>query len=274
VICPYCDSLIRELPDNRTCPQCGAPLGSCIEGMRKPKKKLVFPEAPVGVYKDAAGYLKIEKDSITFYRNQWPAVSAKMRTIPLDEIVAVSFGKARPFCAGFLCVREWQDRHFPLATKSREIVFDETSVYFRPKDNEKFLKVYQFLRSCADVVNASRYTELNTSLLGKYKGFYGYMELGEHAVSFFKNVPFKDPMECVIPYDEIAEVKIQQAMGTKRGGLSIRKRDESKMLDVVLGNAIVDDSSIDFEENQNQKMLEVYAFLTDHVRSNFKQWSL
>ena len=30
MICPYCDSLIRNLPDNRTCPQCGAPLGSYI----------------------------------------------------------------------------------------------------------------------------------------------------------------------------------------------------------------------------------------------------
>ncbi len=37
MICPYCDSLVRDVPDNRCCPNCGGPLGAYCKKMERSK---------------------------------------------------------------------------------------------------------------------------------------------------------------------------------------------------------------------------------------------
>lgn len=277
MICPYCESLIRKMPDSGTCPNCGAPLGAYRSSYRaEGQAALSFPEPPVGIYKDVAGYLEVSKDSVTFYRNQWPLAAKTRRTIPLREIFAVSFEQGASFRSGFLCVRQWQDRHLPLAASGAEAVLDETSVYFRQSKNAEFHRVYVFLQQCAEIVKQAHLDLCDGeagSLLGKYTGYYGYMELGADAVTICKKLPLSLPSERVIPYAEIAEVAFREAKGQHDGGLSIRGRNNGKILTTALSDALIDDTSIDFSERSNDKMRRVYDFLMGHVKNNFREWS-
>ena len=274
MICPYCDSLIRNLPDNRTCPQCGAALGGCIGEKPVLKKDLVFPEPPVGVYKDVGGYIAVEKDSITFYRHRWPFTRKTYRTIPFHEIYAVSYIAPTTVMCGAVCVRQWQDRHIPLPTN--DFSTDETSVYFAGHKAKAFMPVYHFLKQCADIVNVSsniQALEENAGILGKYNGLWGYMELGENTVTFYKQVPLSLPVTTVIPYCEIAEVRFWKAMGCDEGCISIRRREEGKLFPVTDGDRLADGSTIGFSQACNETMRRVYDFLMDQVRENVRRWT-
>ena len=161
MICPYCDSLIRELPNNRICPQCGAPLAASFVEEQKNQNcahtakenestpKICFPEPPVGVYKDAAGYLELTEDSMVFLRRHF--IKEHKRIIPYSDIYAVTYESGATLNCGFLCVREWKDRNIPLVKSSTDAVYDETSVYFGKAKNRMFHNVYEFLKQCAEL---------------------------------------------------------------------------------------------------------------------------
>ncbi len=274
MICPYCDSLLKEIPESGTCPNCGGTLKDRFR-TKVQRSKWNYPDAPKGVYKDAAGYLEIEENGITFYRNQWPFAAKTVRTIPYSEIVAVSYKEGDFYGAGYLCVREWQDRHSELVSNASKAVLDKTSVYFNMKHNRTFLKVYQFLQNCVSITkSAMPYTcdVEKEALIGKYEGQYCYMELGEKGVLFSKAAPLVG--NRMVPYDEIAEVKLKRAKGFKAGGLSVRQRNDGKSLDKALRNEYADDTTFAFLETANEKMLTVYSFLMDCVRENADRWSL
>ena len=161
MICPYCDSLIRELPNNRTCPQCGAPLAASWAEEQKNQNhahtakekestpKICFPEPPVGVYKDGASYLELTEDSVVFFRKYF--IKGHKRIIPYSDIYAVAYEPGATFSCGFLCVREWKDRNIPLVKSSTDAVSDETSIYFIKERNQMFHNVYEFLKQCANL---------------------------------------------------------------------------------------------------------------------------
>ena len=164
MICPYCDSLIRDLSDNRVCPYCGAALGMYCkpevsnqkndqQELSPRKIEVSFPDPPIGTYKDAAGYLEIGKNSVTFYRKQF--FKGSKRTIQFQDIYAVSYKPGVTLNSGFLCVREWKDRNIPLAQKSADVPFDETSVYFRKSKNAMFEQVYNFLKQCEMLIRST-----------------------------------------------------------------------------------------------------------------------
>ena len=150
MICPYCDSRIGVLPDNRSCPLCGAPLGAAAQ------KKPQFPEPPLGKYKQTFGYMEIQERGVKFYEKF--LLSDKVnRIVPYDEIIEVAY---RPAVAnsqmGFLCVRGWQDRYLPIAKTYSEACDDSTAVVFGYRENRKYYQVYEFLKKCADIANAAR----------------------------------------------------------------------------------------------------------------------
>ena len=165
MVCPYCDSVIRDLPDNHICPHCGASLAlySKIECKGQQKSQLqstsrrvrgiTFPNPPVGRYKDAAGYLEVGEDGITFYRKQF--IRESKRTIRFGDIYAVSYKPGVTLNSGFLCVREWKDRNIPLVHASSDAVFDETSVYFVKSKNGIFEQIYMFLKQCEELVHSA-----------------------------------------------------------------------------------------------------------------------
>ena len=200
--CQYCDSIIKNVPDNGVCPNCGGAFGGA---KRRNSIELVFPEPPVGVYKDAAGYLEIAQDSVTFYRNQWPAEQNIRQTIAFRDIYAVSYVAARPFMAGSLCVRQWKDRNVSLVSGA-DAVMDETAVYFKKEKNQMFYEIYLFLKECTKIAKAAENgtQDTKTALVGKYPSFYGYMEVGEDGLLFYKKILFTPPTTRLILYDEIA----------------------------------------------------------------------
>ena len=148
MICPYCDSRVNVLPDNRSCPHCGAPLGATIrEGRVVPK----FPVPPVGKYLYGDGYLEIGYDSVTIYKKQ--IFRKTIRTIPFDQISGVSFGDGQNDVAGFLCVRHRHAAHLPLVARAPDAVPDDTAIYFFARRSPEFYPIYVFLKKCADIVN-------------------------------------------------------------------------------------------------------------------------
>lgn len=148
MICPYCDSRIGVLPDNRSCPHCGAPLATVIQE-QKPQRQ--FPVPPVGKYLYGDGYLEIGYDSVTIYKKQ--IFRKTKRTIPFSQIAGVSFGDGQNDASGFLCVRHRQAAHLPLVTRAIDAVPDDTSVYFFARRSPEFYPVYMFLKKCADIAN-------------------------------------------------------------------------------------------------------------------------
>lgn len=262
MICPYCDSRISVLPDDRVCPHCGGPLGSA--GGRK----LQFPEPPLGIYRDAAGYVEIGRDGVTFYRKHF--FRAYKRTVPYSEIYAVAYKPGKRFDAGFLCVRPWQDRHLPMPTRTQEVVWDATAVYFKEPKNEQYHAVYMFLRLCADIANGG---ETESSLYGRYPGFYGYMELDAQTLTVYKDTRLMPATKRMIAYDEIAEVAFCEAKGSGRGGLSIRQRGDDKDIAQALRNAVTDDTSIEFTVSANDRMREIYARLAEYADENNRRWT-
>jgi hypothetical protein len=149
--CEYCDSVIKTVPDNGICPNCGGVLPKNAEHSGK---GILFPEPPVGVYKEPNGYLEIGNNSITFHRHPWPVAPKTERTILFEEICTVSFEYPKPFSSGTMCVRGWQDRYLPLA-RGTDAVTDPTAVYFGDAKTNTFRRLYEFLKQCADL-NAKR----------------------------------------------------------------------------------------------------------------------
>ena len=149
MICPYCDSRIGALPDNRSCPHCGAPLGADIE------KSIQMLKPPLGKYKQTFGYMELQKRGVKFYENSWISQEIN-RIIPYDEIWEVAFQLAQKSRSGFLSVRGQQDRYLPIAKTVWKAIEDQTSVTFSYKENERYARAYEFLKQCADIANAAR----------------------------------------------------------------------------------------------------------------------
>ena len=262
--CDYCGSIFQKLPEEGVCPNCGGIFPTAEER----KAKLKFPDPPLGIYKDAAGYLEVGPESVTFYRKQF--IKAYKRTIPYDQIVTVGFQPGKPWDSGHLCVREWQARNVPVLTDPSKI-WDKTTVYFRESYNEDFRKVYLFLKQCAEMVNNTLddtvYVPIS-EVLGKYTGSYGFMELRQDGILFYKTVLKSCPTERWIPYSEIAEVAYFETKGNWGGGLSVRGQNDAKDLADALHDALTDDTSIDFTESSNDQMRKVYSFLVDQIKEN------
>lgn len=146
--CPYCDSRISNLPDNQVCPHCGAPLGE----MNAPKR-LSFPEPPLGTYRQTFGFMEVQAHGLRFYQKfLWDTLD---RFVPYSELTAVCFvpgGKK----LGFLSVRDTQNENLQMPSVSREAAGDMTSVIFNSMENDRYCKVYDFLKQCADIANEAR----------------------------------------------------------------------------------------------------------------------
>lgn len=153
MICPYCDSLIRTLPDSRTCPQCGAPLGSCIEETRKPKQKLVFPDPPIGIYRCGDVYMQFGENSVRI-RKEYPNPMKTDRVIPFHEIVAVKYTAGESFKPGMLSIRDKGNMYVPFPSSFKESMKDSGTVVVHKRDNDEYYRIYLFLKQCADIVNA------------------------------------------------------------------------------------------------------------------------
>lgn len=266
MICPYCDNEYRIAAAPQVCSHCGAQLPSYDEILERRHingRNLTFPEAPIGKYKGAGAYLLIHKDGVVF--------SKKNRTIPFHEIYDVSYSPGEMSRQGFLCVREWEDRRTPLSTEPIEVLKDDTAISFYLKNKDEFHYVYTFLKQCTDLNHAANPEWKEDDLLpimGKYNGFYGYMEIGLDTVTFSKKVLFQKYSERVIPYKEIVKVIFEAGKGASRGGLWVREWEDRNIPIKKTNFASVDTTAIDFEQRYNEKMEMVYKFLEKCVQEN------
>lgn len=272
MICPYCDNEYRIAAAPQVCSHCGAQLPSYDEILERRHingRNLTFPEAPIGIYKDAAGYLEIGRDSVTLFRRHF--VKGHKRVIPFCEIYSVSYGTGAPMHSGFLCVREWKDRNLPLATDSLAVITDETSVYFHHSKNDEFRRVYEFLKECTEIVHAANPDWTKDGLLplmGKYRGFYGYMELGLDSVTFCKKNLFAKRTVRIVPYSEIYDVTLKEAKGSNTGGILVRERKDRTVPTRGSDYAAVEETGIDFDRWYNERMRQVYEFLDSCAKGN------
>ena len=266
MVCPYCDSEYRVMNVSQTCRNCGAQLPSYDElsqQRRVNSQRIVFPERPVGSYKGAGETLLVREDGIVFVK--------KDSAVPLSEIYDVSFYPGAMSRPGFLCIRKWEQRNVPLVTESIETSKDETTIGFYLADKEKFQNVYVFLKQCADLNHAAspgwREDEL-LPILGKYKGFYGSMEIRLDAVRFSKKVLFQKRTDRVIAYTEIAKVAFEKGMEKGSGGLWVRSRQDQDIPTEKPNYASVDATAIDFGFGYNERMEQVYRFLQSRAQEN------
>lgn len=147
--CEYCDSLIKNVPENGICPNCGGALG--IEDRHS--TELRFPDPPVGIYVDPAGdYIEISDTYIKTFKDI-PLGKDVVTEIPFDTIYSVKFEPGAYFKMGFLCVRRLDDIEIPMPVKHSQAIKDNTTIVLSSTNNEKFYPVYLFLKKCADIVN-------------------------------------------------------------------------------------------------------------------------
>ena len=145
MICPYCDSLVRDVPDNRCCPNCGGPLGE----PEKPK----YPEPPLGIYKQSYGFMEIQEQGVRFYESYRERVID--RYIPYGEVYSVHFVPARRILGllpilGLLSIREKNDKKLPLAGTVLKAAGDATSVIFGKFEKEQYEKAYDFFKAVCE----------------------------------------------------------------------------------------------------------------------------
>ena len=147
MICPYCDSRVREVPDNRCCPNCGGPLG------QQPKPK--FPKPPLGVYRGVRGHLEIRENEVVFSKN-FLGMGKTIAVIQYEDIKEIYCKAPTWLLAGFLCVRDWENRKKPYSTTWQEQVQDACAIGFYNEYAEEFMQVYEFLKECARIANEAR----------------------------------------------------------------------------------------------------------------------
>ena len=144
MFCPNCG---KDCGDAKFCSECGQDLRSANEVAAMDSK---IPEPPVGIYENHdRDYVEMDATSITFCRNPLLGKTTK-RTIRYDQIEAVSFAQAVKLrWGGFLSIQKRGGSSKPKSTV-QDAVADETSITFSWKQNDDFLKVFDFLKVYAD----------------------------------------------------------------------------------------------------------------------------
>ena len=143
--CPYCDSRVSPVPDNRVCPHCGGPLGGV--------KELQFPEPPLGKYKQTFGFMEIQECGLRFYEKF--LLSKKDRFVPYSDLLDVYYAPCETNL-GILCIRDKRSKYLPVPNTPMEASADMTSVIFTSRENERYRIAYEFLKQCAEIANKAR----------------------------------------------------------------------------------------------------------------------
>ena len=147
MICPYCDSLLKETPESGTCPNCGGALARKGELDRQSK---TFLDPPIGIYKEGLMYIEIGETSLRLFE-EILLCKKKNRTIRYDEVYAVSFNVGVGVRLGYLTVRSKNNKSMPMPTTQMKAVADDETITFSAYSNEKFYNVYTFLKKCAEI---------------------------------------------------------------------------------------------------------------------------
>ena len=153
--CPYCDSIIKVVPDSGTCPRCGGSLTVCIQKKKSQRQELVFPEPPIGIYRFSDGYLQIAESCVKISKTT--VHHGKVNNIiPYSEIAKVNYAPGKTLKPGFLSVRTEQDKYVPDPNTTLDRIEDKGIASVHKSNNDVFCRIYLFLKECADIVNAAK----------------------------------------------------------------------------------------------------------------------
>ena len=157
MICPYCDSQLRQLTGNGTCPNCGAPLGHAFIRQEQEKTEKRFPDPPLGVYHNPRGdHMELTENAVVFRQKIGPNGSlVPVEVIPYSEVSRVTIAPGGSVIAGYLSVRGRKDKHIRLPKSTWEAAGDHASFCFGRAKYRTFYDIYLFLKQCADIVNAA-----------------------------------------------------------------------------------------------------------------------
>ena len=114
----------------------------------------IYPKPPFALKRVRWGVLEFENDSMSVWV-KLPKVPPIDVRIPYNEIFGVSFVPATKWRNGFLCVREWKERHIPIPMSHWESTLGNVTTWLEEKDNDDFLRIYEFLKQCA-AINAEQ----------------------------------------------------------------------------------------------------------------------
>lgn len=139
--CQYCDSIIKNVPDNGICPNCGSAL------------KTEPPKPPFPMIKAQGGFVELNIQGIRLCVKH-PRKPRKDITILYEEIFDVSYVPANWWHNGFLCVREKKKQHIPLPRKFGQQWLGDTIAFFDEKKNDVFYQVYVFIKEWMNISKA------------------------------------------------------------------------------------------------------------------------
>lgn len=150
MVCEYCGIEIAEIPEDRCCPGCGAPV-TVRKGPR-------FPTPPIGIYKNMWGCsIEITEAALVISDEMFKGQPQK-RTIPYTRLHKVFFERNRKRRAGWISVQAWEDRYDRIADTFWRASRDRTAstIMFDPERVADFAMVSDFLQKCAEIANAAR----------------------------------------------------------------------------------------------------------------------
>lgn len=155
VHCPNCGADSTICDNIGECEYCGSPLsGEQVQLTADDTGQSIYPKPPFALKRVRWGVLEFENDSMSVWV-KLPKVPHIDVHIPYNEIFGVSYVPATKWLNGFLCVREWKDRYIPLPRKFSEMTLRNVTTWLEERDNDDFLRIYEFLKQCA-AINAEQ----------------------------------------------------------------------------------------------------------------------
>lgn len=120
----------------------------------------------------------------------------------------------------------------------------------------------QALRSTNEV--AAMDAKIPEPPVGRYEGTFGYVELGQKAVTIHKKILFKT-VEREIPYQDLVNIAYQKATGLGTGFLAIREKKDRLLPIATSQNAASDETALCFGSTANDAFYGIYQYLMNFV---------
>ena len=260
------------------CPDCG-------EGSVDARK---YPYPPMIVKRVRYGYLGLGEYGVRIFSKS-PKMPIKEIFTPYFEIFDVSFVPAAKRLMGFLCVRNVNEQHIPLPRASLESSPSDSIIWFETKDNDDFLKVYEFLKQCAIInrnvnsmheanqIHCGAKTREGTAVLvppftEKRIGSSlttSILKFETDALWLSVKNPKVPRRELYVSYNEVFDATFVSATIWMKGFLCIR---EWQNRHIPLPNSHwekkITDTIIFFERRDNDTFYRAYEFIKQHAVIN------
>jgi len=255
MICPYCDSLLKTVPENGCCPNCNAPLGASFR-----EEENAFPAPSLGVYEGISGDSLEIKEKSVIIRKEKTESGYELR---YEELKSVLFKPAENAHGGYLSIRSSINEQMPFPANSWDAVRDVTTTVFTAAGNMVFWKVCEFLQECVAVAKRMPKKEklaFAKAPIGVYKGVGGQMELTADSVIITRTMPLLPQTRYAFAYDDLFDVYLGLPSLGVRGDLQVRGWQNRRM---KFGITMGSETLFFFTQKHLEEIQIVYEFLKE-----------